>query len=191
MKKIFGVFIHIILSLVILLSIQTNAQKKMYYWYSGENDERLNITNRVFNSGAKSTTDFVQTEASGDPDGFSINANFTVETYGANKTLKVVRLGGANSYVGIQDASGFDGVDEAKIFVAGRVYNIRIKYTSNGANVRMIASGVTKTLDVVNDWSYYTTQITATADPSLLISFNGESDTSKYFEIDWIEVWEN
>lgn len=181
---------------VLLFSSLTLAQSFLDYdlFYSDQiSDDRSNNINIMLNAGAKNTSDFIQTIATGDPDGFYINSTFSITEIGSNRWLRLEREGSPNAYAGIQGGTGF-GVadpDNGEMFTAGKSYIIRIKFNSNGAHLRIIPCGNSPIeLPVISDIYIYETEVTAITNENLLFSFNGEDDLSKWVEIDYIEVWE-
>lgn len=178
-----------LISVLLFITATASAQHPLINRLFDEvTDDRLNVNNVLYNDGAKNTTDFVQTPASGDPDDMSLNASFSITTEGSNRLLRFVRLGGVNNYVGIQGISS--GVLGGGVNV-GQTYHIRIKYRSNGAKMRVIPFGAaSQPFTAVTGEEIWVGSTFVCANASFYLTFNNEGDTSKYFEIDYIEVWE-
>lgn len=146
-------------------------------------DDRLNVDNLIVNCGAINTTDFLQTSATGDPDGLSLNAAFSVVDEDGNRWLRMNRSGSANDYAGIQ------GIYDSPL-LAGHTYNVRFKCRGNGAHISLYTNGGGHNdLGIVSDVEIKTATWTASGS-DFVLSFNGESDNSKYWEIDYIEIYE-
>lgn len=174
--------------LFILLVSANFAQSPLLTLFDGVADDRGNVVNLLYNDGAKNTTDFVQTAEAGDPDYMTINSTFSVIVDGSN-WLRIDRLGSPNAYAGIQGINS--GVGFHGGIVVGHTYNIRIKIRGNGAAIRMNAFGAGfVALPTITDVTIWTATPVVASDAFFILTFNGEADNAKYFEIDWIEVWE-
>lgn len=180
-----------ILLILLFSAISLFPQGKFWEIATIFGDDVVYVDNRVKNSGSHNTTDFLDANTDGKSDGFTIGAaTYSIVTDGS-RWQRIERVGGANNFVGITAATPMDGLG-GNISVNGRTYNVKIRVRGNGTALQFAGgnSGYQSmgTISTVTEWtSTYT--VTAT-DNTLVIRFNNVSDTSKYFEIDYIEIWE-
>lgn len=174
--------------LFLFLSLNLFAQSLLTLFDGGIPDDRGDVVNMLFNDGAKNTTDWVQTAETGDPDYCSVNATFSVIVDGSN-WLRIERLGSPNDYAGIQGMTS--GILLGGEIAVGHTYNIRVKIRGNGGAIRINAlNGGWEALPTITTETIWTATPVVAGDASFYLTFNGEAGTDKYFEIDWIEVWE-
>ena len=171
---------------LILFTISLNAQSSELIMLFGDDCDGLNLQ---ANAGDCNTGDWTDWDEDGKADSMTANGTPTLSIVveGTNRFQKVLRLGSSNNFNGIILSYGVDGV--IKPCKSGVEYQIIIGYRSNGAELRLGLNAANWDTWVGAAEEILTIEPVAPAtDASIYLTFNNESDNTKYIEIDYVRL---